>query len=150
MSPTAPPMTAGVTPAGSSVDGIVWNILGQTYRPLQRSESSLAWHAVFPPGTFVPPHIHPMQDEFIYVFQGRFDLLLDGTPAGAGSGELIRLPRGISHGIFNKTQADVTCLFWVAPTRMLWELFEKIHGLGDPEEVVRIAGQHEVHFLPPG
>ena len=150
MSPTPPPMTAGVTEAGGSVDGIVWNILGQTYTPLHRSDSSFSWHAKFPPGTFVPPHIHPTQEELIYVLSGRFDLLLDGKPAGAGRGDLIRLPRAIPHGIFNRGEADVTCLFWVSPTRSLWELFEKITDVPDPAEVVCLAGQHEVHFLPPG
>jgi len=142
-------MTAGVTAASSSVDGIVWNILGQSYRPLQVTESSLSWHATFPPGTFVPPHIHPTQDEFIYVFEGRFDLLLDGQPASAGAGDFIRLPRNVSHGIFNKTSTNITCLFWVSPTRRLWDLFQAIHNLADPAEVVRLAGQHEVNFLPP-
>ncbi len=143
------PMTAGVTPSGSSLDGVVWNILGQTYKPLQRTDSSMAWHAVLPPGTFVPPHIHPTQEELIYMLGGRFDLLLDGQPGNAVAGDLIRLPRGVPHGLFNNSQADVICLFWVAPTRMLWELFEKIDGVPDPAEVVRLAAQHEVHFLPP-
>lgn len=142
-------MPPGVTKAGEGMEGIAWNILGQTYVPMQRSDSSMAWHATFPPGTFVPPHVHPTQDEFIYVLDGRFDLLLDGKPAMATTGDLIRLPMGIPHGIFNKSEGTVTCLFWVAPTRMLWELFEKIHDVPDPAEVVRLAEQHEVHFLPP-
>jgi hypothetical protein len=58
---TPPEMTAGVTREGSSVEGLVWNILGQTYTPLQVTESSFSWHALLPPGTFVPPHIHPTQ-----------------------------------------------------------------------------------------
>jgi len=140
---------AAVTNAGTSVEGLTWNILGQIYRPMQRGESCMAWHAVFPPGTFVPPHIHPTQDEFIYVLDGRFDLLLDGAPASAGPGDLIRLPRGIPHGIFNKTGTDVSCLFWVAPTGRLWELFVAIDGVPDPAEVVRLAALHEVDFLPP-
>ena len=149
MSLSQPEMTAGVTAGGTSLDGIVWNILGQTYRPLQRSESSMAWHAVFPPGTFVPPHIHPTQDEFIYMFAGRLDLELEGRPGNAGAGDLVRLPRGIPHGLFNRSREKVSCLFWVAPTRMLWDLFEKIHNVPDPAEVIRLAEQHEVHFLPP-
>jgi hypothetical protein len=28
-------------------------------------------------------------------------------------------------------------------------LFERIHNLPDPAEVVRIAAEHEVNFLPP-
>jgi hypothetical protein len=53
------PLTAGITKAGTGIDGIVWNILGQTYVPKQVCESTFSWHATFPPGTFVPPHIHP-------------------------------------------------------------------------------------------
>jgi hypothetical protein len=40
-------------------------------------------------------------------------------------------------------------MFWVSPTRSLRGLFERIHNLTDPVEVVRIASEHEVHFLPP-
>ena len=144
-----PPMLAGVAAAGSSIDGIAWNILGQTYRPLQRSESSMAWHATFPPGTFVPPHIHASQDEFIYVLEGCFDLFLDGANAAAGAGDLVHLPRGIAHGIFNNSSADTVCLFWVAPTGALWSLFEKINNVPHPAEVVRLAALHHVTFLPP-
>ena len=43
------PLTAGVTQQGTSVEGIVWHILGQTYTPLQVTESSFSWHALLPP-----------------------------------------------------------------------------------------------------
>jgi quercetin dioxygenase-like cupin family protein len=142
-------MTAGVTEKGSSVEGLAWHILGQTYRPLQVTESSFTWHATLPPGTFVPPHVHPMQEEFIYVLGGRFDLMLDGQPATADAGDLIRLPRAIPHGLFNNSAADITCVFWVSPTRRLWDLFQAINNVADPAEVVRLAGLHEVNFLPP-
>jgi uncharacterized cupin superfamily protein len=145
-----PPMTAGITHSGSSVDGVVWNILGQTYKPLHRTDSSFSWHGLFPTGTFVPPHVHLTQEEFIYMLSGRLDLLLDGKPGEAGAGDLIRLPRGIPHGLFNNSGKDVTCIFWVSPTRRLWDLFESISNVPDPAEVVRLAEQHEVHFLPPG
>jgi hypothetical protein len=29
-------------------------------------------------------------------------------------------------------------------------LFDQLHNLGDPEEVVRRSAAHEVDFLPPG
>ncbi|WP_406853629.1 cupin domain-containing protein [Alsobacter sp. KACC 23698] len=145
------PMTAGVTPAGQGIDGIVWNILGQTYVPKHLTESSFSWHATFPPGTFVPPHIHPNQDEFIYVLEGRFDLVLDGQEVGAGPGDLIRLPRGVPHGIFNKSDAPTKCVFWVSPTGPLYDLFWGIHSMAEqnPAEVVALAAKHEVDFLPP-
>ena len=146
-----PPMTAGVTQQGSGVAGIVWHILGQTYTPLQVTESSFSWHALLPPGTFVPPHIHPTQDEFIYLFEGRIDLLLDGKEFVAQPGDLIRLPMGIPHGIFNKSDQTVKCFFWVSPTRRLYDLFWAIHSMKEqkPDEVVALSAKHEVMFLPP-
>lgn len=144
-------MSAGVTLAGTGIDAISWTILGQTYVPKQVSEASFSWHAIFPPGTFVPPHIHPTQDEFIYMLEGQFDLLLDSKEASARPGDLIRLPRGIPHAIFNKSETVTKCLFWVAPTRKLYDLFWAIHAMAEqtPEGVVALAAKHEVDFLPP-
>jgi quercetin dioxygenase-like cupin family protein len=143
------PMTAGVTSQGSSVEGKVWHILGQTYTPLSLTESSFSWHALLPPGTFVPPHVHPTQDEFIYMLHGRFDLVLDGQAATAVPGDLIRLPRCVPHGLFNHGEATISCIFWVSPTGLLWDLFQAIDNVSDPAEVVRLAAAHEVQFMPP-
>lgn len=142
-------MPAGITSAEEAFGGTAWSILGQTYTLKQESANSMAWHAVFPPGTFVPPHVHPTQDEFIYVLSGRYDLWLDGKESVATAGDLVRMPKGIPHGIFNKSGDTATSLFWVAPTRSLKTLFERIHNVPDPAEVVRIAAEHEVDFLPP-
>jgi hypothetical protein len=141
--------TAGVTLAGEGLCGVVWDILGQTYKPLQVSAASFAFDTLFPPGTFVPPHIHPEQDEYIRVLEGRFDLWLDGAESSAVAGDLVRLPRGGAHGIFNKSGAAVRALFWVAPALGLYELFTKLDGLADPGEVVRISAMYGVTFLPP-
>jgi uncharacterized cupin superfamily protein len=102
-----------------------------------------------PAGTFVPPHIHPEQDEFIYVLSGRFELMLAGETKHAGPGDLIHMPRGVPHGIFNKSGADVRALFYVTPSGRLHELFTRIHDVMEPEEVMRIASECDVEFLPP-
>ncbi len=145
------PLPPGVTKAGEGLDNISWNILGQTYVPKAVSDDTFAWHATFPPDTFVPPHIHPTQDEFIYMFEGRLDLMLDGRETFAVSGDLVRMTRGIPHGIFNKSGRTAKCLFWVTPTRRLYDLFWGIHNLADPNpaEVVALSARHEVDFLPP-
>ena len=111
---------------------------------MAHSESCFAFDTLFPPGTFVPPHIHTNQDEFIRVLEGQFDLFLDGQAATAKAGDLIRLPMGIAHGIFNKTEAPVRALFWVSPARGLYTLCTRIHNVPDPAEVVRLAAEHEV------
>jgi mannose-6-phosphate isomerase-like protein (cupin superfamily) len=142
--------TAGITRANEGLEGIRWNILGQTYVPKSLSESSFSWHATFPPGTFVPPHIHPTQDEYIYMLEGRFDLMLAGKDVVANPGDLIRLPMGVPHGIFNKSGSTVKCLFWVSPTRRLYDLFWGIHNMKEqnPPDVVALSAKHEVEFLP--
>jgi mannose-6-phosphate isomerase-like protein (cupin superfamily) len=144
-------MTVGITKAATGLDGIVWNILGQTYVPKQVCENSFSWHATFPAGTFVPPHIHPTQDEFIYMFEGRLDCVLDGREYIATAGDLIRLPMGIAHGFFNKSDQVAKCLFWVTPTRKLYDLFWAIHSMKEqkPDDVVALSARHEVVFLPP-
>jgi quercetin dioxygenase-like cupin family protein len=144
-------LTAGITKASTGIDGIAWNILGQTYVPKSLSENAFSWHATFPPGTFVPPHIHPTQDEFIYMFEGRMDASIDGRDFVATAGDLIRLPMNIPHGLFNKSDQPIKCLFWVTPTRKLYDLFWAIHGMKEqnPPDVVALSAKHEVVFLPP-
>ena len=145
------PLTAGVTRANEGLDGISWSILGQTYVPKSRTEHSFSWHATFPPGTFVPPHIHPDQDEYLYILEGKLDFMLDGADESATPGDLVRLPMGKPHGIFNKSQQTAKTLFWVSPTRRLYDLFWAIHNMKEqnPDDVVRLAAEHNIHFLPP-
>ena len=142
---------AGITRANEGIQGISWSILGQTYVPKSRSEHSFSWHATFPADTFVPPHIHPTQDEYLYILEGRFDFLLDGKEMAATPGDLVRLPMGVPHGIFNRSGTTAKCLFWVSPTRRLYDLFWSIHRMDPqtPEAVIALSAQHEVEFLPP-
>ena len=103
---------AGITRAGTGQDDVVWNILGQTYLPKQACESSFAFEAHSPAGTFVPPHIHPTQDEYILMMEGRLRLVLDGQSHWAMQGDLVRMPRGIMHGYFNDSGAFARAFFW--------------------------------------
>lgn len=145
-------MEAGIVKSHDSLDAIRWNILGQSYVPKQLTEDCFSWHATLPPGTFVPPHIHPEQDEFLYILEGRFDLILNGHDMIAEPGDLVKLPRGIPHGIFNKTDQSVKTLFWVTPSLRLYDLFWALHNMGptpDPANVVAVSAAHAVDFLPP-
>ena len=146
-------MAAGIVQSHTGMDGIEWNVLGQTYIPKSKTEDCFSWHATLPPGTFVPPHIHPDQDEYLYVLEGRFDFLINGVEAFGEPGDLIKLPMGIPHGIFNKSDQTIKTLFWVTPTGRLYDLFWALHNLGpepDVAEAVALAAAHQVDFLPPG
>lgn len=145
-------MEPGIVRSQESLDNIRWNILGQTYVPKQLTSECFSWHATLPPGTFVPPHIHPEQDEFLYILEGKFDLLLDGSEMSAEPGDLVKLPRGIPHGIFNNSDSTIKTLFWVTPSLRLYDLFWALNNLGpkaNPAEVVAVSAAHAIDFLPP-
>jgi quercetin dioxygenase-like cupin family protein len=142
-------LNPGITPAGEGDGGVVWDILGQTYYPKESCDNSFAFEVHGMPGTFVPPHVHPTQDEFIYLLAGEMQLTLDGQVHPLLPGGMARMPKGIPHGYANAGTGLVKALFWVSPGRRLHELFTKLNGLSDPAEVVRLSATCEVDFLPP-
>jgi len=79
------------------------------------------------------------------------DALIDGKEFVGTAGDLIKLPMGIPHGLFNKSDQTIKCVFWVTPTRKLYDLFWGIHSMKEqnPADVVALAAKHEIVFLPP-
>ena len=90
-------LTKGITPASEAWDNKMCNVLGRTYRAKSESSSSFAWLSLDPAGSGVPPHIHPTQDEFIYVLEGEHTLYHDGEWTTAGPGDTVRMPMGLAH-----------------------------------------------------
>ena len=140
---------AGSPRRATATGGEVWSVLGQVYHPKACCDTSFAFETNSLPGQFVPVHVHPTQDEFILVLEGALELKLDGKWARAGAGDLVRMPRGVPHGYFNKGEAPARALFWVSPAGKLEALFDALDGLADVGEAVRLSALHEVDFLPP-
>ncbi|HXV97531.1 MAG TPA: cupin domain-containing protein [Anaerolineae bacterium] len=143
------PLEAGITRAGEGQGGVVWNVLGHTYYLKSLCSTAFYFETYDPPGTGVPLHIHPTQDEFIYVLEGQLDLQLGEEKFKANPGDLVRMPQGIPHAYYNNSHAPSRALFAVSPAGKLKELFDALHNLTDPAEVVRLSAEHEVDFLPP-
>lgn len=142
-------LDGGITRDGDGIEGIEWNILGQRYFPKADCEAAFAFETNSEPGQFVPVHIHPTQDEFILVQEGELHVKLDGVWSVARAGDLVRMPRGVPHGYFNKGDVPARALFWVSPAGRLRALFEQLHDMTDVEAVVRVSAEHDVDFLPP-
>ncbi|MEM7024592.1 MAG: cupin domain-containing protein [Pseudomonadota bacterium] len=140
-------LAAGITRAGEGQDSTVWNVLGHTYYQKALCESCFCFETLDPPGTFVPLHIHPKQDEFIYMLEGTFDLQLGEEKVKANAGDLVRMPMGIPHSYANNTESATRALFWVTPAGKLKELFDQLHDLTDVHEVIRLSALHEVEFI---
>jgi quercetin dioxygenase-like cupin family protein len=141
-------LNKGITLSGQGFSGTTWNILGQVYLSKALCDSTFAFETNSAPGQFVPVHVHPTQEEFILVQEGVLDLKLDGVWMKAKAGDLVRLPRGIPHGYFNKSDGPARALFWVSPSQRLEALFHRLHNLTDVARIVAISGEHEVDFLP--
>ena len=142
-------MEKGVTAATESINGKTWNVVGHTYTPKLLSTDAFVWHGILPADTFVPPHIHTTQDEWIVMLEGNLEIEFLGDVHKAGPGDTVRMPKGEAHGIFNRSGKDAVCVFGVAPARKLFDLFTALDGVTDPEELVRLSALHEVDFLPP-
>lgn len=142
-------LAGGITRDGEGIEGIEWNILGQRYFPKSDCDSSFSFETNSEPGQFVPVHIHPHQDEFILVQEGELHVKLDGVWSVAKAGDLVRMPRGVPHGYFNKSDQPVRALFWVSPAGQLRALFETLHDMTDIPAIVAASARHDVEFLPP-
>ncbi|QEN85157.1 cupin domain-containing protein [Labrys sp. KNU-23] len=141
-------LDGGITQHGQGYEQVEWNILGQRYFPKADCESTFAFEANSEAGQFVPVHIHPTQDEFIFLLEGQLELKLDGKWMTARPGDLVRMPRGIPHGYFNKSDKPARALFWVSPAGRLRDLFKTLHNMSDVEAVIRASAEHDVDFLP--
>ena len=109
------PLPPGITSAAEGMRKRVWNVLGHTYWMKSGCESTFAFETLDPPGTGVPPHVHPTQDEHIYVLEGVFTLYLDGHWEKAGPGDTVRMPRNLPHAYYNRGDVPTRGLFWVSP-----------------------------------
>lgn len=142
-------MDIGITAAADGLEGLAWNVVGHTYTPKLHSENAMIWHAIIPDGTFVPPHIHPKQDEWITMLSGHLEVEFGADVHKAGPGDTVRMPMGVAHGIFNRSGHEARCVFGVAPSGKLFDLFKALDNVTDPAELVRLSALHDVDFLPP-
>ena len=142
-------LEGGITRNGEGFEGVEWNILGQRYFPKASCEAAFSFETNSEPGQFVPVHVHPTQDEFILVQEGQLELKLDGKWSTAKAGDLVRMPRGVPHGYFNKSDKPARALFWVSPAGKLEALFDVLHNMTDVPAVIAASAAHDVDFLPP-
>ena len=132
------------------IGGMVWNVMGQIYIPKKIDDERFWWEGILPEETFIPPHTHSTQDEFLYLVEGELDMLLDGQETHASAGDIIPFPRYSNHALFNNSGETVKGIFWAEPTNKLMGLFKAIHNVANPHEVVRISDAYDIHFQLPG
>jgi quercetin dioxygenase-like cupin family protein len=139
-------------------EGDTYNVLGHSL--IFKTEASelgggaLLWELVSPPGTMVPPHVHEVEDEFIYVAEGELDVLVGDQKYTAKAGDLIKMPKGIPHAIWQKGNQNTRTLWTVVPAGQMEDLLKALGALPanqppDPAQVGKIFADHDLELLPP-
>jgi quercetin dioxygenase-like cupin family protein len=70
------------------------------------------------PGGGPPPHAHANEDEFFYVLDGTFEILLGDDRVTAGAGDVAFVPRGVVHRFANIGDAPARILVLFTPGGM--------------------------------
>ena len=144
----------GVVRAG---EGERHNVLGHTLA-FKTTTSELAgggllWELISPPGTMVPPHVHTVEDELIYVAEGELDVLVGEQKLTARAGDLIKMPKNVPHGIWQKGAVATRTLWVVVPAGKMEGLLSALGrlpaGPPDPAQVGQIFAEHDLTLLPP-
>ena len=139
--------SSGAVRAKAGVDGQAWNILDQIYIPMAVTQTSFIWDATLPADSFVPRHVHPNQDEFIYILEGELELVLDQEDVKIGRGDMVTMPMNVPHSIHNRSGKQVRAIFSVSPTNLTYEYFQKINNMTDRDAMAALAAEHDLPFV---
>ncbi|MEZ4669637.1 MAG: cupin domain-containing protein [Anaerolineae bacterium] len=98
---------------------------------------------VKPHGFVAAEHIHPLQEERFEVMSGSIRLRQNGVEKDVRSGEIVTVPRGVSHSWWNSADQEARVLVEVRPALRMEEFFETFFGLAQDGKVDKKTG------LPP-
>jgi mannose-6-phosphate isomerase-like protein (cupin superfamily) len=84
------------------------------------------------PGAGPPPHVQHREDEAIYVLEGEYEFLVDGSTLRAWAGSLVYVPKGALHAHRNVGEVPGRMLTTHTPGD-LYELF--FENAGRPADV---------------
>ena len=116
--------------------------------------AAFIWEIQSPPGTMVPPPIHRVEDEFIYLVEGELEVTVGDQTHTLGPGDLAKMPRGVPHAIRMTGTGPARTLWTVVPAGKMESLFRALGALPgdqppDPEKIVAIFLDHDIQPLPP-
>lgn len=141
-------LTAGVTRMDEAMDGKVWSIRGLSVQAKSQSDEAIIFTVICEPAQFVPVHVHADIDEVLIVQAGELQVKLDGMWSTMHPGDLMRIPRGVTHGFFNTSDRQAILLIVMSPGTAVRPMFEALDGLTDEQQVIAIAADHGTDILP--
>jgi mannose-6-phosphate isomerase-like protein (cupin superfamily) len=82
-----------------------------------------------PAGEAPPKHLHPAQDERFEVLAGRLQVRVDGEERELGEGDVIEIPRGAVHQMWNPGNEPARALWQTRPAGRTEQWFTAIDAL---------------------
>jgi len=82
-----------------------------------------------PNGSPPPKHFHPAQDERFEVLEGVLTTRVDGELRELGVGDVIEIPRGAVHQMWNATGEQTRAIWRTSPAGRTAEWFADLDGL---------------------
>ena len=106
-----------------------------------------------PPGWSLPAHRHRNESETIFIVEGSFTMVVDGTSSQLSVGEAIHIPRGVIHSSANTGQQIGRRVVLFSPAGM--ERFFVDAGTPTPRDIDRASAfataiRHGWEFIPAG
>ncbi len=90
----------------------------------------LALDAVWAPLDIKPfEHVHPNQDECFHVTEGELTIALGDREHVLRAGDSLEVPRGVTHSMWNSTDAPTRAIWEVRPALRTEAFFRSVHEL---------------------
>lgn len=101
------------------------------------------------PGKPPPRHFHPNQDERFEVLDGALTVVVGGeAPRALSAGEIIEIPRGMPHQMWNAGDATVRATWRVTPAMRTEEMFRYIAEGLSPKRIATVLWRFRDEYRP--
>ena len=140
----------------TSEQGAVFNIGAHTVTEKITCEQSggdyYVIQQVSPPGSFVPPHVHSLEDEIVFIDEGEFEIFLGGKTSRAGPGATLHFARGTYHGFKIVGERPGRSTWVITPGTNFQTFFREVATFPPgPPDFARLDELHAKHgmIMPP-
>lgn len=112
-----------------------------------------AFEVIAPVGFGIPPHVHTIEDEVLYVIEGEYDIMLGSERCRVGPGSVLNFTCGTAHGFQCVGATAGRALHVVTPgtsfEQFLHELVQLPPGPPDVPLLAALFGKYGMELLPP-
>ena len=103
---------------------------------------------ISPPGAFVPPHVHKLEDEIVLVEEGEIEVHLGGALVKASAGTVLNFARGTYHGFRNVGAVPARTTWIITPGANFQAFFREVAKFPPgPPDFARLDELHAMHGI---